>query len=53
MTPPSLNEVGGLSHWRTWNKHKKEWQELIGVLLLKEVSPKRPLGTPVIMDAML
>jgi hypothetical protein len=52
-TPPSLNKVGGLSHWRTWNKHKREWQDMIGILLLSEVNPKRPLGTPVIMDAML
>jgi hypothetical protein len=52
-TPPSLNRIGSRGSWRVWHREKKELQDMIGLLLLREVSPKRKLGTPVIMDATL
>jgi hypothetical protein len=35
-TPPSFNTVGSRGHWRKYTKVKKEWQEMIGILLLAE-----------------
>lgn len=52
-TPPSLNKMGSRGNWRVWNMHKKWWQDQVGLVLMKEVQPKRELTTPVLVDAVL
>lgn len=52
-TPPSVNKVGGRGSWQTWNRHKKWWQEQIGVSLMVTINPKRELTLPVLVDAVL
>jgi hypothetical protein len=52
-TPPSINKMGSRGSWRVWNKHKKWWQEQIGLALMIEIKPKRDLETPVLVDAVL
>lgn len=41
-TPPSLNKIGsrGTSHW-PYTRAKRQWQDIITVLLLKEQVPRR------------
>lgn len=38
--PPSMNTNTIRSNWRGFHNHKKRWQELLGMLLLKEQVPK-------------
>ena len=40
--PPSFNRVGGTSHWRQWQSHKKLWEHRM-VQMLREQSV--PQGT--------
>ena len=53
VTPPSLNRVGSRGAQQAWHRHKKWWQEQIGMALLVEVRPRRELTTPVLVDAVL
>jgi hypothetical protein len=38
--PPSMNTNAIRSNWRGFHKHKKHWQGLLGMLLLKEQVPR-------------
>jgi len=41
-TPPSLNRVGGTSHWSKHHKFKKQWEGFIWIAL-QEVHVPKPL----------
>ena len=40
VVPPSMNAVGGHSHWTVFRKHKKAWQRDIEMALLVAQVPR-------------
>ncbi len=39
-TPPSLNRVGGRSHWGQWRREKLKWQQIVEARLLEAQLPR-------------